>query len=108
MRNDPRLISYRKETGVANWYHFDPSEDKFTIEAVQDAQPIIEYNALQASELRGGRWGDGQLVARVPPVIVEQMRKDGIIDYNDPEQRRLKKWMNDRDNLAFRIKPGHI
>ena len=51
--------------------------------------------------------GDSQFkhrVARIPLIVVEQMMRDGV--WNDPE--RMKAWLNDPANAAFRTTKGNV
>jgi len=51
--------------------------------------------------------GDSQFshrVARIPLIVVEQMMRDGV--WNDPE--RMKAWLNDPANAAFRTTKGKV
>lgn len=56
------------------------------------------------------RWGDGDVVASIPPAVVFQLMKEeiwpGPKNGNDP--RPLKRWLNDPENRAWRLRTGRI
>lgn len=102
-----RPFDYDPFTGLKSTFHWDSTTGKFTIEEKQDVEPVIElakesYNAFDER----ARWGDDLLihVGFLPPVIYADLQKRGILD--DPE--RLRAWLNDRDNRAFRTRPGRL
>lgn len=102
--SDRRLISTNPEMGTTSWFYYDDAEDKFTVEEVQDAAPIIEMNKTMTN-LASDNWrGDWHLVASIPLTVLEILRKQGILD--DP--KRMKKWLNDPDNRYFRTRGGRV
>ena len=56
---------------------------------------------------RKSRWRDdelGSMVASIPMVLYMQLHKEGIVQ----DEERLRAWINDSDNSAFRTRPGKI
>lgn len=102
--SDPRLLAHKPGSGVTTWFHYDDADQKFTLETVQDIKPILEDNQYENLNVTRGWKGEFHHVARVPNVVIEQLRKDGILQDRD----RLKAWLNDPDNKCFRTKPGHL
>lgn len=98
-----RLLDYDPTFGIANIFHYDESNDTFTIEAKQDLTGLIDDNRRKMNGPHG-RWGDGQTVASVPLTIYQEWIADGR--YRD--QAFLKRWLNDPDNAVFRVRPGVI
>ena len=71
--------------------------------ALQDVEPILDLNKHKRDEFR--RYdGEFHQAASIPNVIVDQLMKNGI--WHDP--KRLKDWLNDPDNKAFRTSKGKI
>lgn len=100
---DPRLLSYDPDTGDTVWFHSDASGQNFVVERVSDVEPLVEFNKVAVNKDHGG-WGDGRMVAQFPMTVYEELRKAGILH----DQKAMAKWLNDRDNLAWRIRPGKI
>lgn len=92
---------------------YDIVDGLFVAKHTQDVDSIIDKNkAERLSGQNDGRHQNMRKVASIPLVVVEQLRnrsmKDGgPIDLNllgiDVEHTmRFNRWLNDRDNQAFR------
>lgn len=105
---DPQILDADIRTGITSiWHHDIHTGDANIIETVQDAEPIVEMNKARASNFdeRSGWKGDGfHLVASIPNVVMMDLKKRGVLD--DPAA--FKKWLNDKDNSAFRTRPGRV
>lgn len=101
---DPRLIQRDKDTGATDYYHYDVHTGGFTVEHVADVEPVIEENKLIANAASRDWKGDLKHVARIPLVILDQLRKAGIL--RDP--KRYRAWLNDPDNRVFRTHEGRV
>ena len=100
-----RLISKTPDTGVEQWYVSDPMEGKFRIETVQNVTPYLEAAKASFNNTdERARWGEWQRVATIPLAVMSHLKKSGIAD--DP--KRMKAWLNDRDNQLFRTRPGRV
>ena len=98
-----RLLSRDEATGVSKWWHV-MGNGQYVVETVQETEAILDANkrALNSSEKK---WGENMnRVASIPLSVYYDLKRKGIAD--DPA--RLKKWLNDRDNLAFRTKGGTL
>lgn len=75
------------------------------METVQNVTPYIEAakNSFNNTDERA-RWGDIAHVARIPVTVYHHLKKSGIAD--DP--KRMKTWLNDRDNRLFRMRAGRV
>lgn len=100
-----RLLSKNPETGISQYYVSDPMEGKFRLETVQNVTPYIEAAKRQYNSTdERARWGDWTKVATVPLSVMAHLKKTGIAD----DAKKLKAWLNDRDNRAFRVRPGRV
>lgn len=100
-----RLISKNPDTGTEQWYVSDPMEGKFRFETVQNVTPYIEAaKASYNNTDERAKWGEMAWVARIPNSIYYDLKRKGIAD--DP--KRMKAWLNERDNQAFRTRPGRV
>lgn len=108
---DPRLFDVDPLTGITEFFHYDPDTDGFSIEAVQDVEPILEANkALWNSTEAHTRYGEWQRIASLPNVIIMELSKQGILSAAGAvlDQERFRRWLNDRDNLLFRTRAGKV
>lgn len=97
---------YDAITKIETLYHGTP-EGGLVVETVQDAEPIVEANKALANmyDERTPFKGDGfHRVASIPLVIFFDLKKKGVLD--DP--KAFARWLNDRDNAAFRTRPGRV
>lgn len=106
---DKRFFDTNPLTGATEWFHYDPDTDGFVIETVQDVEPLLEVNAALSNDTPL-RWGEWNLVAQLPAVIVMELAKQGIMSQAGAilDDARMKRWLNDRDNRAFRTRHGHV
>ena len=98
-----RLFSRDEATGITKFWHVT-GKGEYVVETIQETDAILDANkrAFNASE-KG--WGENfNRVASIPLSVYYKLKREGIVD--DPV--RLKKWVNDRDNLAFRTRGGTI
>lgn len=90
-------------TGRRRWFHWHDDTKSFTIETEQDVTDLVEANKEIAKE-DTGRYGEMTRVASVPMNVYFDLKKRGIID--DP--KKLRAWLNDRDNRFYRTKLGTV
>jgi hypothetical protein len=102
----PRVLSNDPETGIQELFYYDPDTDQMAIEVVQDVTPILEVSkALFAqTDARAGWKGDLHRVAQIPLVLFYELKKKGLTI----DRKAMKRWLNDRDNEAFRTRPGRV
>ena len=88
--------------------HIDEAGDKFTINTVQDAEPIVEANKRRYNDygdkLSVGKRGEWHHAASIPFNIWEQWMKDtnGAIE---KDSKLLARYLNDPDNKYFKVAP---
>lgn len=103
---ETRLFNTIPEFGIVEKWHYDEATDTAHIESVQDVESVLELNRSEfnATDERA-RYRDGaHPVARIPLVVLQELRKQGIAD--DPA--RMRKWLNDPENRYFRTRPGVV
>ena len=54
--------------------HVDETEKKFTINRVQDVEPILDYNAFLRSLQQKSDWG--RHVAKIPNIFIEKWLRE--------------------------------
>lgn len=103
-----RILSVDRMAGTVEYFSTDPHTGVCTIRTEQLHDPILERNKDLASSARTGWKGEMHLVGSLPMTMVvklmEIQRKDGSHAF----QGALRKWLNDADNSAFRVKRGKV
>jgi hypothetical protein len=98
-----RLINDDAFTGVKTFYEYDAGKDEAIISKEQDVSAIIEQNKREFNEAPE-RWGEWSKVGSIPISVYYELERQGITK----DQERMKKWLNDPDNLYFRTRPGTV
>lgn len=105
LRSYERVLERDPITGKMKWFHWDGTNQTFTIETVQDVEDLVESN-LEFQNQDTGKFGEFHRVASVPMTVYLELREKGFLR---PENKdRLRAWLNDRDNLKFRTKLGRV
>jgi hypothetical protein len=102
-----RLIDANPQAGIETWHHYDPVTEECHIETRKFVQDIIAVTKAEfASVDERARWKDGMgsKVASIPMCIYFELKERGILD----DQKAMKAWLNNRDNMVFRTRPGKI
>ena len=102
---ETRIFDVNPQFGITQFWHYDPDTDKVVIEAKQSHAAIVEANKSEfnATDERA-RWGEGQHVARILLVILQDLQLKGIL----ADQKKFKAWLNDPENRHFRTRPGKV
>lgn len=99
-----RLLDYDPVSKVRRMFHPSSDGNSFVEEGIQDVSGRIALNKALQTEDRAQRFGDGRRMASIPIVVWEGLMRQGI----DKDPKRLKRWLNDSDNDAFRTMKGRI
>ena len=94
--------------GVVSEFHYDESEDKTTVNVVQDCEPIIEKNKALQSESPDNVLG--RRIASIPLVVVQKwMQEDGVNFLALPKHEKgkyLRRKLNDPEYRYLRTSGG--
>ena len=105
-----RLVVDR-EPGRSTDFHFDESDNKFTLNTVQDAQPIVDENKRKMNQygdkLSIGKRGEWHHAASIPINIWDQWMQDtnGAIE---KDSKLLAAYLNNPDYKYFKVAPTNI
>lgn len=104
------LIWSNPALGTKTYFEFDDAEQAYTLETVQDVEPVVEANKAALNNVDNRRFGDGKLVARIPIVIMLQLVNEGILSpkFAVLDENRFSAWLNSSDNCWFRAWPGKV
>ena len=103
-----KMISHDPVTKTTKTFHKGQRDgEEFYISTEQDVTDIIEkskhrYNSFRGAWEKHGEWGDKY--AEIPASVWGDLIKSGIAN----DEKRLRKWLDDRDQLAFRQRPGRL
>jgi hypothetical protein len=94
--------------GVTTTLHFDDSENTFSLNRVQDVEPILDLNkAAQANEDGMSASRELRHIARIPTVVyAEWCRQYGCDVLKD--KALLRRLLNDPDNRWLRVDGGRF
>jgi hypothetical protein len=103
-----RLISSDPVTKKAKEFHKGQDEgSEYWIEEKQDVGGIIDLNKAEYASYRKATDAHAEMgdhYARIPSVVWGDLLRKGIAQ----DEKRLRKWLDDRDNLVFRRRPGSL
>ncbi len=99
-----RLLDYDPVMKVRRMFHPSTDGDSFIEEGTQNVTGLLSDNTARQNAYRPKGFGDGRRMASIPIVVWEGLLRDGTAD--DP--KKLKRWLNDPDNRAFRTMLGRI
>jgi len=98
-----RLLSRDNHFGIDTFYTYDEETDEAIISKEQNVNHIIEANKADFNDAPK-RWGDFTHVGRIPLNVYYDLKEKGILD----DQEALAKWLNDPNNMAWRVRPGTV
>ncbi len=99
-----RLLDYDPVYKVRRMFHPSTDGNSFIEEGTQDTTELISTNKALQNEYRPRGFGDGRRMASIPMVVWEGLLRQGIAN----DRKKLKAWLNDPDNRAFRTMLGRI
>ena len=109
--NDPNDQSVKTNLIVdeaENKIHIENYQDQATIKEILDSNKKAQNEG--AYKLNALKNEKGYRVARLPNIVVHQLAKQGILNYNGKvlDKTRFFRWLNDSDNKHFRIYTGNL
>jgi hypothetical protein len=92
-------------SGATTIYHYDHATDKYHLERTTDYQDIVDMNRRFHNDQTDANWkGEMHMVATLPNEVWFDLKKRGILD----DDKAFRRWLNDSENSAFRVKPGRV
>lgn len=100
------LVDYDPLTRTETHIDVDHEAGIMTVASFQDATDIVEankllYNSVDAKAPYGEKFNR---MAQIPTNIWFDLVRRGIAN----DETALRKWLDDRDNLLFRTRPGKL
>lgn len=91
------FFEYDPLTGIRTDLSWSESENKMTLLRTSDVEPVLDYAATSRNEfgmdregMKRGHW----LYAKLPPIVILQMRAKGIDITNKDHQKRMLQEIN--------------
>lgn len=83
------------------------------IETREDISAILEQNKKEYNSFdERAKWSDdllGNKIASIPFTVIDELNKQGIMrGFSIVDQKRMKAWLNERDNRVFRTRTGVV
>lgn len=98
------LVGHDPKIGRTTWMRHN-DDGTTTVRTDYAVDPVIDQNRAQRNMAQKGWKGDYHHVASIPlNVYHEQLHAASMQD----DQKYVSKWLNDRDNRAWRTKDGEI
>lgn len=99
------LLSINPADGARTYAHHDDVTHELHFETVVDAERVLEQNLIERNDTeRHTPWGDGRRVARIPNLILSQLRREGRAPDQDPVA--FFRWLE--DNPYFKVRNGDM
>lgn len=102
------LIDFDPELATRQTFIVNPGDDDgvFAIHTEQDVTALVEANKAEFNAVdERAPWGDGwHRIASIPNTVYYDLLRQGIVD----DEARFRRWLNNRDNLVFRTRPGRV
>ena len=100
-----RPIDFDPLTGIETNF-VDHKDGTFSIQTRQQVYDLIEANkaAYNGVDAKAGWNGEWHHVASIPLTTYFDLKKKGVID----DAKAFKRWLNDSDQRAFRVRPGRV
>ena len=101
-----RILSVDNVTQtVEHWV--EDADGQVSITSEQDVTDLVAHNTAAFNDTdERARWkGDIHLVARIPLSVLYMKGNEGV---RHGDQRALRRFLNDPDNRAFRVRPGRV
>ena len=86
-----RLLDYNPTTGETTWFDYDNHADSMTITHEQDVKPSLDYSHVRAADgdySAKGIKGDLWHYARVPNIVIMEMKSKHGVDFFDKNHER--------------------
>ena len=102
---ESRFFDRNPLTGASTMYHYDDVEKRSYMETIEDHQAVVDVNRRLDNDHTDANWrGDLHMVASLPLTVWFELKKNGTMD----DEKRLRAWINDSANSAFRVRPGRV
>lgn len=104
---DWKLVDHDPVTSISTYQKLEG--DTLIVRQYYEAAPqLFEQNAKLRNETSGKRWGDGQIVASIPlPELFSDNTYVGRA-FKQGDMQSVKKFLNDPDNIRYRLKEGNL
>ena len=106
---DSCLLDFDPVTQHTQEIHVD--DERIVVSEEPDVTEIVAQNASEYAAVdERAPFGELRTVASIPMSVFFELQRKGILAHNGQptDQKRFAQWLNDRDNLKFRTRPGTV
>ena len=102
-KNSPR---FAHDWPVKTYFHWHEADKTFTIESVQDVEPILEINKRRFNNAPRHTFGqDLRSMGEIPVLFIEVYKKSTGIDLLKVEDKIIRKFFQKPDHSLLRTRP---
>lgn len=86
------MFEFDPITGIRTDLHWSESEQKMTLHRYADVEPVLDYAKEMAADTSVSQRGIKQgwfCYAKLPPIVILQMRAKGINVFDQNDQKRM-------------------
>ena len=103
-----KAITFDEESQIREEFHYDPLEDKVITKRFQDIEPILDDNKILLNDVNTGKMKPVHHVARIPLIIIEKWKNEGVIDWFHSTDAERRKVLNDPANAFLRTRKSRL
>lgn len=94
--SEKKVLDYDPITGLKEIWHGSDDGNTFSIETVQDVQPLIDLHKQTQNHFELNRKSEAWHVASIPPSIQLKWRVEyGVDIFNKDHKEKVKRLLND-------------
>ena len=93
----PEFFEYDPTTGIRTDTSYDPNTHEMTLHRTSDVEPLLDWTKGVSNEVGLNRQGikdSWWLYAKIPPIVILQLRARGINIFDKNDQARVFKEIN--------------
>lgn len=101
-----KAVSFDQFSQIREELHFNEQTEEFESKRFQDIEPILDFNKEARNHINKGAFGNANVhhVARIPLIVIEKWKVDGVIDWFKSTDAERRKVLNDPANAFFRTR----
>lgn len=96
--------SFDQFSQIKEDFYFDESTGMASTIRSQDVEPILDFNRMARNHVNTNKKGEMHHVARIPLIMIEQWKANGVIDWFNSTDAQRRKVLNDPANAMFRTR----
>jgi len=102
-----KSVSFDQFSQIREETYYNEQTDEIETKRFQDVEPILDFNKHARNDVNTGAFGkNAELhhVARIPLVLLEKWKADGVIDWFKSTDAQRRRVLNDPANAFLRTR----